>query len=110
VTGRARKPGRKPVTRRQPARPVQPQPPRQQEKEQADADDAYKPKDIVLVVWIAPELRERNPDMPLSLHEALQVGRPFDPAYPIPVPQASPDPWWTFERSCTPQAEWEAAS
>jgi hypothetical protein len=110
VTGRGGKPGRKPVTPRQPARPVQPQPPRRQENDQAGARDIYKPKDMVLVLWIAPEIRERNPDMPLSLHEALQVGRPFDPAFPIPLPKASPDPWWTFEPSWTPQAEREAGA
>jgi hypothetical protein len=87
---------------------VQPEPPGRQENEQARNADVYKPKDMVLVLWIAPELRERNPDMPLSLHEALQVGRPFDPAYPIPLPPASRDPWWTFEPSWTPQAEREA--
>jgi len=89
---------------------VQPQPPRREEYEHGDARDVYKPKDIVVVLWIAPELRERNPDMPLSLHEALQVGRPSDPAYPIPVPQASADPWWTFEHNRTPHAEMEAGS
>jgi hypothetical protein len=39
-----------------------------------------------------PELRERNPNLPLSLHEALQAGRPYDPHFPIPgLPSAEPD-------------------
>jgi len=81
MTGRACKP----VTPRQPAGPRQPDPPAREEGQQASNLDVYKPKDYVVVLWVAPELRERYPDMPLSLHEALQVGR-------------------------TPERDWEAGS
>ena len=71
MTGRARKP----VTPRQPAAPMQPDPPRRVDGQQATNLDVYKPDDYVLVPMVAPELRERYPDTPLSLHEALQAGR-----------------------------------
>jgi hypothetical protein len=71
MTGRASKP----VTPRQPTGPRQPDPPLRNEGEQASNLDVYKPKNYVVVLWIAPELRERYPDTPLSLHEALQAGR-----------------------------------
>jgi hypothetical protein len=71
VSGRARKP----ATPRAASGPRQPDPPVRHDGEQGGNLEVYKPKDYVVVLWIAPELRERYPDMPLSLHEALQVGR-----------------------------------
>jgi hypothetical protein len=74
VTGRARKP----VTPQQLAGPRQPEPPRPHEGELTNLE-VYKPKDYVVVLWIAPELRERRPDMPLSLHEAAKLGLDPEP-------------------------------
>jgi hypothetical protein len=71
MTGRARKP----VTPRQPAGPRQPEPPGRDDGQQTSNLDVYKPKDYVVVLWIGPELRERYPDMPLSLYEAAELGR-----------------------------------
>ncbi len=71
MTGSARKP----VTPRQPAGPRQPDPPAGHGNEPIVNQDVYKPKDYVVVLAIAPQLRERYPDMPLSLYEAAQIGR-----------------------------------
>lgn len=71
MTGRARKP----VTPRQPAGPRQPDPHSWDQDDKTRNLDVYKPKDYVVVLMIAPEMRELYPDMPLSLHEAMQVGR-----------------------------------
>jgi hypothetical protein len=101
---------RKPVTPRQPTGPRQPAPPVRQDADQVRNSEVYKPKTAVLVLWIAPELRERYPDMPLSLHEALQVGLPPGQKVEIPFPPVSRDPWWTFEPSWISQAEREAGS
>lgn len=35
--------------------------------------------EYVVVVWINPQMRERYPRQPLSLHEACQLGRQADP-------------------------------
>lgn len=71
MTGRARKP----VTPRPPTAPAQPDPPRRDDGQQDINLDVYKPKDYVVVLAIAPQMRERYPDMPLSLYEAAQIGR-----------------------------------
>lgn len=93
MTGRPRRPGRKPATPRLPSAPRQPAPP-QPATRQAVAP--ARPPSYVVVLWQAPELTERNPPPPMSLHQALQAGRPYDPGYPIPgLPapgsQAQPD-------------------
>jgi hypothetical protein len=71
MSGRARKP----VTPRQPAAPRQPDRPRQHDGERIENPDVYKPKDYVVVLAIAPEMRKRYPDMALSLYEAAELGR-----------------------------------
>jgi hypothetical protein len=69
-------------------RPANPGATRQPEGSTPEPRGIYTPRDYVIVLWIDPEMRRRNPDMPLSLHEALQVGREFDPNYPTPIPGA----------------------
>jgi len=82
---------------RPPARPVQPEPPRPPAPVRAPAlDPAEVSRHLaspgyVVVLWISPQLRERDPGQPRSLHEALQAGRPFDPRFPLPGP-ALPGP------------------
>jgi hypothetical protein len=106
VNGRAGK--RRPVTPRPPARPEQPALPSAQEPGRTWSTADRRPE-YVVILWVAPELRERNPDMPLSLHEALQVGRPSDPNVPIP-PMPDPERWRTCEPSRESQADREAGS
>jgi hypothetical protein len=98
----------RPGTPRPPARPAQPPRPSRHEPGRTRST-AGRPSEYVIVWWIAPELRERNPGMPLSLHEALQVGQPAGRYVPIPIPPM-PDPqrWWTYEPSWESQAEREA--
>ncbi len=76
------------MTRRDDGGVANREPAPQPEASPPDASGIYRPRDYVIVVWIDPEMRRRNPGMPLSLHEALQVGREFDPQYPIPIPGA----------------------
>jgi hypothetical protein len=85
-------PPARPASPRPPARPRQPEPPpRQLAVDEAEPGKIWNPS-YVVVLWQAPELRERNPNLPLSLHEALQAGRPYDPYFPIPgLPSAEPD-------------------
>jgi hypothetical protein len=98
----------RPVTPRPPARPQQPARPSRPEPGRTWST-ADRPPAYVIVWWIAPELRDRHPEMPLSLHEALQVGQPADQHVAIP-PQPMPDPrrWWTYEPSWESQPEREA--
>jgi hypothetical protein len=78
VTRKTRPPAR-PVTPRQPSAPRQPaRPERTACTELTETTSAWPPR-FAVVVWIAPELRKRNPDMPLSLYEALNLGREPEP-------------------------------
>ena len=82
MTRRTRPPG-KPASPRPPARPIQPAPPRHAEHDDRAPASAARTPSYVIVLWQAPELRQRNPGLPLSLHEALQLGR-----HPEPDPSA----------------------
>jgi hypothetical protein len=74
------------MSRRDDRRPAKPDATPEPESKPPEPQGVYTPRDYVIVLWVDPEMRRRNPDMPLSLHEALQVGREFDPHYPIPIP------------------------
>jgi len=76
------------MSRRQDRQAAKPDATREPESEPPEPRGIYTPRDYVIVLWVDPEMRRRNPDMPLSLHEALQVGREFDPHHPIPIPGA----------------------
>jgi hypothetical protein len=92
---RTPRPPGKPATPRPPARPRQPQPPRRQIHLAPDPAEPYGiigDPSYVIVLWQTPELRQRDPSIPMSLHEALQAGRPYDPHFPIPGLPASPSP------------------
>lgn len=90
------RPGRKPTTPRPPAtgrQPARPQPTARDTTPKPAGSG--RPPQYVIVLWQAPELRQRNPNLPLSLHEALQVGKLHDPRYPIPrlaPPWPDPEP------------------
>jgi hypothetical protein len=91
---RTTRPPRKPRPPRPPGRPRQPAPPRPQlAPDPAEPYGTIRNPSYVIVLWQAPELRQRNPSLPLSLHEALQAGRPYDPHFPIPgLSPAGPEP------------------
>ena len=76
------------MSRRRDGQPAKPDATRQPKVKPPEPQGVYTPRDYVIVLWVDPEMRRRNPDMPFSLHEALQVGREFDPRYPIPIPGA----------------------
>lgn len=84
---RRTRPHARPVTPRQPASPRQP--PRPMTNHADNAGPALKPG-FAAVLWQAPILRQRNPELPLSLHEAIQLGREPDPEPAIQDMEAEP--------------------
>jgi hypothetical protein len=78
MTRKTRPPAR-PVTPRPPSAPRQPARPELTACSVVSPAISARPPKFAVVVWIAPELRQRNPEMPLSLHEALNLGRQPEP-------------------------------
>jgi hypothetical protein len=72
MTRNTGRPPGKPATPRPPAHPRQPPPPRRQlAPDPADPHGTIVDPSYVIVLWQSPQLRQRNPSLPLSLHEAL---------------------------------------
>jgi hypothetical protein len=69
------RPPSRPAPRRRGQRPAQPPRPARPPRPEPSPHDRYRP-DYTVVLQIAPELRARHPEWPLSLEEALNAGQP----------------------------------
>jgi hypothetical protein len=48
------------------------------------------PPEYVITLWMCDELRERHPELPLSLSEALALSE-VEPSEALPLPEALPE-------------------